>query len=355
MDPTLTNRIVSYLDACQPAISGQGGHDQTFKVACAIVKGFGLSTTEALMMINRHYNDRCIPPWSESELTHKVEEADAISDDKPRGWLRPSKAEDYEDGRKPVPYKASNLVVPAFDLEALKQRRLAIMGSERLSLLQDWPLEKIIASSPKPLPEENNAEENFQTFLSLWEPNDVIWMGHVEDSGHEGARSMFAMPSIWEMRGVPAENKLWTSGCTYKPGSVSRSKENIVSHKYAIVESDKLPYEKQGAILLWLRGLGLKLRMVVDTRGASLHGWVDITGLDAAYIKRMTTLLCGIHDGLEPNPNDPGKMRRKFFGGMGCDPATFRGSQPSRLPGATRPSDPQRGKRGGIQRIVYMA
>ncbi|MBC2596282.1 hypothetical protein H5P28_18600 [Ruficoccus amylovorans] len=64
----------AYLETCPPAISGQGGHNQTFKVACALVQRFLLSREEALEQL-RMYNLRCEPPWSEKELAHKVDDA----------------------------------------------------------------------------------------------------------------------------------------------------------------------------------------------------------------------------------------------------------------------------------------
>ena len=81
-------RAKLYLDACDPAISGQGGHNQTFKTAQALVNGFCLEPDEALNLLKEHYNPRCEPPWSERELIHKVDSALKNPSDKPRGWLR---------------------------------------------------------------------------------------------------------------------------------------------------------------------------------------------------------------------------------------------------------------------------
>ncbi len=67
-------RARRYLAKCAPAISGQSGHDQTFKVACRAIKGFGLSVDEAWPLL-LEYNQRCEPPWSEEELRHKAEDA----------------------------------------------------------------------------------------------------------------------------------------------------------------------------------------------------------------------------------------------------------------------------------------
>ena len=77
-----------YLDACDPAISGQGGHNQTFFAAQALVNGFCLDPEVALRLLLENYNPRCEPPWNERELQHKVDSAMQNPSDKARGWLR---------------------------------------------------------------------------------------------------------------------------------------------------------------------------------------------------------------------------------------------------------------------------
>lgn len=86
-DPTVRERAIAYLQKCPPAYSKQGGHDQTFDIARAIVYGFDLGPDVGLEILLAHYNDRCQPPWSEHELRHKCQEADTKPYDKPRGWL----------------------------------------------------------------------------------------------------------------------------------------------------------------------------------------------------------------------------------------------------------------------------
>lgn len=83
----LDNRIASYLTQIPGAVSGQDGHGQTFKVACSLINGWGLSIDEAMHWLSI-YNTRCDPQWSEKELRHKLEEAEKVSHDKPRGHLR---------------------------------------------------------------------------------------------------------------------------------------------------------------------------------------------------------------------------------------------------------------------------
>src|SRR5262249_33270202 len=65
----------AYVRQCDPAIAGQHGHDQTFKVACKLVKGFALSREDALRLLRDEYNPRCVPPWIDRDLEHKVDDA----------------------------------------------------------------------------------------------------------------------------------------------------------------------------------------------------------------------------------------------------------------------------------------
>jgi P4 family phage/plasmid primase-like protien len=79
------SRAIAYLARCDPAVSGQRGHDKAFKAACAVGPGFDLPPDVALRLLRTHYNPDCDPPWSEGELRHKVD--DAYKVEKRRGWL----------------------------------------------------------------------------------------------------------------------------------------------------------------------------------------------------------------------------------------------------------------------------
>ncbi len=74
------DRIKAYLDTCDPAIEGQGGHDTTFRVACKVVRGFDRTDDQALRLLMDHYNERCQPPWLEADIRHKIEGARNASD-----------------------------------------------------------------------------------------------------------------------------------------------------------------------------------------------------------------------------------------------------------------------------------
>ncbi len=72
--PDVEARAEKYLDTCEPAISGSGGHSRTFVVAQKLVLGFELDE-EAAYRLLCGWNQRCVPPWSAYELRRKVREA----------------------------------------------------------------------------------------------------------------------------------------------------------------------------------------------------------------------------------------------------------------------------------------
>jgi hypothetical protein len=91
----LRDRVLKYLDKCPVAVSGEHGHDQTFKVAVVLVWGFCLPRDEALQYLY-HYNARCQPTWTDKELAHKIDSAISTCNQhwnsglpmKPPGYLR---------------------------------------------------------------------------------------------------------------------------------------------------------------------------------------------------------------------------------------------------------------------------
>jgi hypothetical protein len=82
----IDQRVKAYLDKCESAVSGQGGHPTTYRVACQVINGFGLSRLQAIDAL-RYYGRKCDPPWSDRELQHKVDEAFKAQHNKPTGHL----------------------------------------------------------------------------------------------------------------------------------------------------------------------------------------------------------------------------------------------------------------------------
>ena len=67
-------RARAYMARFPPAIAGKGGDATTWQAAMHVVRGFALDVDTALDVM-REYNRRCVPPWDESVLRHKVQSA----------------------------------------------------------------------------------------------------------------------------------------------------------------------------------------------------------------------------------------------------------------------------------------
>jgi hypothetical protein len=78
-------RARAFLQHVDPAVAGQQGDLQTFRVCCRVVRGFDLSDDEAVRALSE-WNARCEPPWSERELRQKVTNARRYGRE-PRGGL----------------------------------------------------------------------------------------------------------------------------------------------------------------------------------------------------------------------------------------------------------------------------
>lgn len=118
----ILERASAYLAKMPAALSGQGAHSAIFDVAVALVKGFGLSSEEALPLLLQ-WNQHCLPPWSESELRHKLRSA-ATTDTRPDGYLlvdAPLLAAYASRDTGPVPLPTMPEFLGEADLKALKR------------------------------------------------------------------------------------------------------------------------------------------------------------------------------------------------------------------------------------------
>lgn len=82
----LVKQASQYIGKIPEAISGEGGHNQLYRVGCILVNGFALEDDEALEIL-REYNERCIPEWTEKELIHKLNSARKAKHRYPKGYL----------------------------------------------------------------------------------------------------------------------------------------------------------------------------------------------------------------------------------------------------------------------------
>lgn len=78
------SRARAYIQRIPGAVSGANGHGATFHAAMCLVEGFSLQRGEALALL-AEWNTRCVPPWSDPELAHKIDSAIGAAQN--FGWL----------------------------------------------------------------------------------------------------------------------------------------------------------------------------------------------------------------------------------------------------------------------------
>lgn len=172
-----------------------------------------------------------------------------------------------------------------------------------------WAADDIMHESPIQLSGEPC--DDWQGWLDMWEPADVVWVGDTYDSGQERHRDNFRTRDEWRKVGLPVGQ--FTCGSTFAPGTFARKNANA-RPKFLVIESDTLTKSEMGGVFLFLRNrLRYNLHAVVDTGGKSLHGWFN----------------------LPPNEIFAARLKVALVA-LGCDPALFKPSQPVRVPGAMR-------------------
>jgi hypothetical protein len=107
---SILERASAYLARIPVSVSGQGGHAAAFAAAISLTRGFNLTEEEALPLL-ASWNHGCLPPWTESELRHKLRSA-STSTGKPSGYLL---GEDASPWREPT--------APDFESEPEKKAR----------------------------------------------------------------------------------------------------------------------------------------------------------------------------------------------------------------------------------------
>jgi len=153
-------------------------------------------------------------------------------------------------------------------------------------------------------------QDQYQAFLSLFHDADITWIGDVKDSGRHPQN--FRRVEEWKELSLPVGQ--FTTGAVFVPGTISRSNDKVDKRLYLVVESDTLTKPQIGAVFQAMRDLfRMKMYAVVDTAGKSLHGWFEV-----------------------PPKKEWEDQLKAFLVPLGCDPATFKPSQPVRIPGAQR-------------------
>ena len=164
--------------------------------------------------------------------------------------------------------------------------------------------------------------------LDPWKPHDVIWIGDVWDTGGEKGIGHFKTVDDWRAQPPNRYSNRFTTGSTYKPGTVDRKQASVLTPPYTIVEFDHLDAgpeqnRRKGAVLLNYLRPSFDLRLVVDSGNKSVHGWFR-------------------------NDDSMTEEAKFFLRQLGADMQTMRPSQPVRLQGAVR-------ENGRVQSVLYVS
>ena len=269
-----------YVAKCLPGVSGQGGHNATFYVAAVLVHGFALGEADALVLL-REFNQRCLPPWSEGELIHKIKSAANVAHLLPRGHLLGG-----ENGSpvsaKPMPPPPPK---PKFQKAVLKRvanNVAAIKDVVRL-LAERSPvnLERQDSASVLRHLYARGSDEKILIFTDMKSQGQFLW---------ESDRSDFT-----QQRHLPAGNDgVWflpqpvSGGFFPNPrsdGNLSRRSEEAVSaFRYAVLESDEADAED------WLRCLvqmPLRIACICESGKRSIHALVRLDATSKADWDRL--------------------------------------------------------------------
>lgn len=203
----------------------------------------------------------------------------------------------------------------------LRCERLRTRAAKTLPTIlrqHDWPFDEIKQASPVAIPEARH--EQTQLLLRAFAEEDTVWIGDRKDSGQQCHAACFRSAAEWLTVGE-LDGPL-ICPVSFKPGSVSRSNDNVLERRFLVVESDLLGKDEVGAVFRWLKSVvELPLVAIVDTAGKSLHAWFQWQNEDEL---------------------DDFKLVLPAFQ---CDPKLFTASQPVRLPGGLRD--------GRVQSLVY--
>ncbi len=310
-------RARAYVEKMPGAISGAGGHDATFAVACKLVE-FGLSPDDAWLLLCE-YNRRCEPAWSENQLRHKLE--DAFRHASPRTGFA-SYGSQFRLDRKP-----KVKIDPANTVENfLKGFRCSACDLIAASTCKIPPL---ICGG-------HFHRQGAYLIDQLFEPSELVNIvtNSIVENGkaRPGDAGLTLERNEWESRLL--NSATWQVGGAWlrmnPMDGQGVADVNVTAFRFALIEFDGLPLELQ---LPLFAKLPLPIAVILSSGGRSLHAWVRI---DAANVdeyrrdvSRMLALLAkfGV-DGKNKNP-----------------------SRLSRLPGVVR----QIGAHGdGQQRLFYL-
>lgn len=296
---TPAERAKLYAKAMPPAISGSGGHSQTFALAVALAHGFNLNESECWAIL-QDYNTTCSPPWGERDLRHKMRDAYNTPHTKPRGWL-------LQDDTMLEPRR----------MDASKTPTVTQSGKFKVNLgnLASVPSEKVITTQ--------------ELLLNCFKPDEIICITNEAGQDDDGrwfpaSKGTFQTVSWWVDRyfgNNPKDTELFADKPQgayirinpIKEDDVSGRDDGVSVFRHLLVEFDTRPKEEQYAIF---KQSNLPISAIIDSGGKSLHAWVRVDAKDFEEWKLRRQAVFDYLSDYEPDEMTKNPSRWSRLGGV---------------------------------------
>jgi hypothetical protein len=282
---TIVERARLLMAKCPPAISGQGGHASTFRVASALVWGFGLTPEEAYPLM-QEFNTSCLPPWPERDLWHKLRSALSTAQSKPRGHLLSA---DTERGNLPDYVVPKRKQAVQFDPQALRRAQAPGLEINPAWLRYRSPYDPRVLAPGQMIDLLYRPEDKVMLFIGMKSRGDYMrWRGQwwrlAKEQGFKAAKAE-SIPDrskegmIWLIQPVDGlwHPKYLAKGSDSPPEMSRRTKQSLTRFPMMLLESD------EAAPGLWLNvmvRLRIPIVMMVQSGGRSIHALVRIDAED---------------------------------------------------------------------------
>lgn len=266
-------RVRRYLALMPSALSGSGGHTATFNVVRTLLHGFGLSIDQARPFLEE-YNQRCEPPWSPSQLEHKLKSVDGLNSKWPRGYLLEDRGPQFQNKatREATGKTTEAETKKKVEFDAAKLAELAKPWDETVDLV--WlanrsSLDPALVGPAEFLKALYPAGEKILCFTNQMSQGEALWPKQAPPaSGPEGVWFL-PQPVCGEMRPNP-EGKERIDGTAPTSRRTWRCVEDF---RYLLIESD---VAEPRAWLGFIVQVPLRIEALYTSGGRSIHALVRV-------------------------------------------------------------------------------
>jgi hypothetical protein len=272
----IDERARNWVAKMPAAVSGQHGHAATYHVACVLVQGFAMTKEQAMPLL-QEFNSRCLPPWSEHELIHKLEGAEKAPGLKrqdghiyPRGCLinangfTPSKT--FREHHKIQPPKKVE-----FQESALSKYAGSLAGTVDLVWLASRSdVDPCVMTSAKFLEHIYRPNEKVLIFTEDWTQGQALWPGD-KDLPMTGKNGVWFLAQ--PVDGSYHPNPRSRDKKSGLPRMSRRSEESVTSWRHFVIESDEANLKR------WLAAIvqfPLRIAAIYTSGSRSVHALVKI-------------------------------------------------------------------------------